>query len=776
MYFVADYSQNLNIFSGAPAGFLQAMRAFDGVKSLAMPVKAAAAGGATLFFIVPKTEGKQAFLPAFTDERLVLPPLLSLPPSDAALLLFHAPNHESFIFNSEHPQALEMLSPLKASRSDVSLLAGYFTAGGKSGGDLSGAAAAEFSAGRLHAAHYLYALAAAKNPDSRARFAAGSVLLELGLLQEAYDGLKAETDPEALLTLASIQRRAGGHQAASDLLDSIPPGTQLDERIAVEKAWLNLEAGREEEAEKAFQRLSIAAFDKAEPLSGLGAALAKNAFKAKDKGKLSAAASALRSALSAPSAPMARILFQLGNLYFRSGDMVQAEDCYRRSAMLAPAVQALGNLALTLLKTGKTAEAAAVTLKIALTHTESAARLVPQFPPAALEELFPAPKAAQAPAPEPVKPAETPPAAAPEPAPVREPAPSPTPGLAAASLEPAPLSSDRTAAKPAPKTGAPVPAPTAKAAQPQARPRIETLRDVMSAPSAPTEAESRSDAFISGAFRMASDLEDELGRKIYFNPDGLGEAEKKLRLTFIKDKVNQQTKVDMVRDCAAFLCYFLQERHKGRLIQFPDFDPWGWPMIFEQPTLKVVTYPVQRAWRLLWGGEVPEPGWLGKYSVWLTERLRAPGPLPCGLEAAKKRIMSHAERLTDSATEHRRMMVLASSLPETSGIELGRSGLFKLEEALKNNFKPDIPPTTDGWKLLRCYGHIFAETLARDLKGAWYNTDGEDGGWTMQFPWKTLVFPLGKVYKSAADRSSLVDYYDLLVQEKIRLQGGPTGG
>jgi len=767
MFFVADYSQNLNIFSGAPAGFLQAIRTFEGLRSLAMPVKAAETSGATLFFIIPKTEGGQSFLPAFTDERLVLPPLVSLPPADAALLLFHAPNHESFVFNAEHPQALEMLSPLRASRSDVSLLAGHFTAGGKTGGDLAGAAAAEFSSGRLHAAHYLYALAAAKNPDSRARFSAGSVLLELGLLQEAYDGLKAETDPEALLTLASIQRRAGGYQAASDLLASIPPGTQLDERVAVETAWLDLEAGREEEAEKAFQRLSTAAFDKAEPLAGLGAALAKNAFKAKDKGKLSAAASALRSALAAPSAPMARILFQLGNLYFRSGDMVQAEDCYRRSAMLAPAVQALGNLALTLLKTGKTAEAAAVTLKIALTDTESASRLVPQFPPAAIEELFPAPKAAPAPAPETVKPAEPPPAAAQAPLPAAAPAPATVAGLAAASLEPAPLSSDRTGAKPA---AAP------KAEQPAQRPRIETLRDVMSAPSAPTEEESRGDAFISGAFRMASDLEDELGRKIYFNPDGLGEAEKKLRLTFIKDKVNQQTKVDMVRDCAAFLCYFLQERHKGRLIKFPDFDPWGWPMIFEQPNMKLVTYPVQRAWRLLWGGEVPEPGWLAKYSVWLTERLRAPGPLPCGLEAAKKRIMSHAERLTDSATEHRRMMVLVSSLPETSGIELGRSGLFKLEEAIKNNFKPDIPPTTDGWKLLRCYGHIFAETLIRDLKGVWYNTDGEDGGWSLQFPWKTIVFPLGKVYKAAADRSGLVDYYDQLMQEKIRLQGGPTAG
>ncbi len=755
--------------AGEEKAFLQGLPALAGAGSFCLPIAPSAAGDATLFALVP-AGGQPPALQAFTEGSAPPPPLLRLPAAEAAVLLFHAHRYERFAFDPGS------VSGLSCGRNEVSLLAGCFLAGGLASGDLAGAAAAEFSAGRLHSAHYLYTLAWARNPASRAGFGAAAAQLELGLLQEAYDRLKAETDPEARLTLASVRRRAGELKEAAEVLSSIPSDGRLDERKSLEAAWLDLESDRDAEAARAFQKLAIASFEKAEPLSGLGAALAKEAFKNKDKGRLSAAVAALRSALSAPSPGMARIQVQLGSLYFRSGDMAQAEDCYRRAAALAPSLQAQANLVLALLKNGKAGEAAAATLRIALTDPEAAARLTAQFSQGSLASLFPAPAAPERPA------QEAAPAAAPPPAPPAAPAaPAPPPlltgtmpGLAAASLSPADLKPTITGRMPGqgrPRRQEPEPLP----APPPAAPQIVTLRDIMDSPTAPTEAESRKDDFISGAFRLASALEDELGRKIYFNIDGLAEAEKKLRVVFIKGKAGQQARIDLVRECSAFLCYFLQERHKGRLIKLPDFDPWGWPMIFEQPNLKVTTYPVQRVWRLLWSDDVPAPGWLGGYSVWLTERMRAAAPLPCGLEAARKRIMSHAERLTDTATEHRRMMVLNSSLPETSGIELGRSGLIKLENALHNNFKPDIPPTTDGWKLLRCYGHILAATLMKDLKGYWYNTDGEDGGWAMQLPWKTIVFPIGKVYKAAADRESLVEYYDALLAEKVRLQGGPSG-
>ncbi len=782
-----------NIFAGAPALFLDAVKAFAAVPSLSLPLRRESAGGAALHSIAPYPDGGAERLPAFTSPSLLSPPLATVPSAEAALALFHAPNHDLFIFNPRHPQAAGSPAPLRATRRDVSLLAGFLAAGEKAAGDPASAAAAERAAGRLHAAHYLYAAAAARNPASRARFALNFVLVELGLLQEAYDAVKDDGDPEASLALAMIYRKTGDTQSAAKLLASLPQGSALEELRETELAWVALESGRGAEAEKVFRRISASAFEKAEALSGLGAALAKSAFETKDKAKFAEAAGTLRSALFSPSQASSRIAFQLGNLYFRAGDFAQAEACYRSSAAAAPAVQTLGNLGLTLLRNGRLQEAAAVTLRIALTDPASAARLAAQFPKGSVAGLFPepAPQPAPAPAARPAplpaeqpapEPSSTPPAAAgpaavpPDapaiPAAFRKPAAAPAQAapLQEASLAPSqpqqPAPSGRTAApapQPAPAAAGPAPAPAVK---------IETFSDIMAAPGAPTEAESRKDDFISRAFQLASDLEDETGRKVYFNADGLAEAEKKLRLTFLKAAA-QQRKIDMVKDSAAFLCYFLQERHKGRLMKLPDFDPWGWPMVFELPNFRLTTYPVQRVWRLLWEENVPEPGWLSKYAAWVADRLRAPAPLKSGVTAVKGGLLSHPERLADTATEHRRMLVLASSLSETAGIETGRSGLYKINDALRANFRPDIPPTADGWKLLRCYGHLLAATLIKDFKASWYNTDGEDGGWSLQTPWKTCVFPLGKVYKTAANGGDLVEYYDALLAEKTRVQGGP---
>jgi hypothetical protein len=307
---------------------------------------------------------------------------------------------------------------------------------------------------------------------------------------------------------------------------------------------------------------------------------------------------------------------------------------------------------------------------------------------------------------------------------------------------------------------------------PQA-PEIETLQDVVYSQLANSSQGSGSDDFNSRAFRLSSALEDELGKKVYFNLDGINEVEKKLRLTFIKARANQQACHEMVKNAAAFLCYFLQERHKGHLLKFPDFDPWGWPMILEQPGVRLTTYPVYRVWRLLWEEKVPEPGWLSKYVDWLAGRLKTTSVPPCGAAAARGKIMSHPQRLDDAAAEHKRIMVLASSLPETSHLEFGRTGLMKLESTIKNNFKPDIPPTADGWRLLRCYGHILAEVMIKDFKAAWYNVDGPDGGWSMRLPWKTFIFPIGKVYKTASTRGDLGEYYDVLLGDKVRSHAGP---
>lgn len=801
---MAESNPNANIFEGAPQRFLDALPLLAGLPALALPARGESSAGAWLHSLTDFTVEGHPALAAFSEAALVEPPLISQAPAEAALLFFHAPLHDIFVFNPQHPQCHYRCAPYRATRRDMSLLAGHMKAAAKGlPSDPAGQAAGDLATGSLHSAHYLYALADARSPASRAKYSMCSAMVELGLLQDAYDLLKADWDPEARLLLAVILRKTGSAAEARKILAGLDQVAPLAERRAVESAWLDLDEGRDDEAQRAFQRLSTSAFDKTEALAGLGAALSKTAFKTKDKGRLAAAVTALRSALVTPSPASCRIFFQLGNVYFRSGDAAQAEACYRRSAALAPAVQALANLALTLVKTGKLEEAAAVTAQVALTDPASAKRLAAGFPKERLAQLFPPPPPAQdrstpvlvrqapavpqpepapAPRPEPqLPPAGQPPApaAAPRPAPAQQPAPeqksgldaagggytfinpaAPPPAAAPSLLEPArPRDSSvsgRTAGKPAPA--------------PQQPPvRFETTRDVLSSHAEPTEAESRQDDFISRAFRLASDLEDELGRKVYFNLDGLSEAERRLRMQFLKARNNPQANIETVKSCAAFLCYFLQERHKGRLIKLADFDPWGWPMVFESPGNKVTTYPVQRAWRLLWEEEVPEPGWLARYSQWLADRVKLPPPVS-GAAAAKGRVASHPERLADSAAEHRRMLVLITSLPETSHIEIGRTGLIKLENAIKTSFKPNIPPTADGWKLLRCYGHLLAAVLIKDFKAAWYNTDGEDGGWSLQMPWKTMVFPIGKVYKTATSRDDLGAYYEALLAEKLRHQ------
>ncbi len=799
---------NINIFAGAPDRFLDALPLFAGVQGTAIPVRPESAGEAVFYTVAGIDEGGRQTLAAFTSETLVAPPFIRRSLPDTALLFFHSPCGEAFIFNPRHPQSIGEAAPLRASRADMSRLAGFAKSGAAAaGGDAARLADGELGLGNLHSAHYLYALAAARNPASRAGLRMCAAMIELELLQEAYDLLKSDWDPEAKMLLAVILRKTGSLAEARNTLDGLAGAATLAERRALEYAWLDLEEGREEEARKAFQRLSASAFDKTEALSGLGAALARTAFRAKDKGRLAEAAQALSSALVTPSPLSARIFLQLGNLYFRSGEYAKAEPCYRRSAALAPSVQALANLALALLRTGKHAEAAAVTAQVALTDLAAAKRLAGEFPKGRAAEFFrPQEQTATVPEPDRPKPAAPPAPAATPPAPQRPdsfrrteappepptppapaaaafkpPAPPGRPADASIPIHPAFLSKSgrESAQKPAEEVSLAPARPKDASASGRSRPetlpeqrpevKIETLRDVM-AGSGPTEEESRRDDFISGAFRLASDLEDELGRKIYFNLDGLSEAEKHLRLQFIKTKTSAQGNVNMVRNCAAFLCYFLQERHKGRLLKFPDFDPWGWPMVFEIPGHKFISYPVQRVWRLLWEDTVPEPGWLAKYAAWISDKMKETSPPVCGAAAVRIKAMSHAERLADAQTEHKRMMVLVSSLDETSHIEIGRSGVTKIEQAIKASFKPDIPPTSDGWKLLRCYGHLFAAILAKDLKAAWYNVDGEDGGWSMRMPWNTFVFPLGKIYKTASSRGDLGAYYDALLSEKLRYQ------
>ncbi|MBU2572968.1 MAG: tetratricopeptide repeat protein [Elusimicrobia bacterium] len=701
--------------------------------------------------------------------------------------------------------------------------------------DFESAAKNEADLGNLHRANYFTEVLTAQNPGHAPIGFYADILINLGLFQEAYEYARNVADPEFYCCLAEIHRKTGDLDTPRRLLEKIPAGSPFSERKELELAWLSFEEGGFPAARDIFKKLSENSFLKTEGLFGLGVTLSTNALKNKNRKELSEAVNIFNAALKSPSPLSSKIFFHLGNIHFRTGNYGDAETCYRSSAGLWPAIQSKANLCLALIKTGNLREAAALINEIALTDLNSGSRLAAELPPiqgpaliknsreieTSVREPLSPPQPSGPPAiqssikqngepnavhrPQPSAPPE--PAAAPvteqhktadifksrkaessSASPGGQAAPPPSPavpgGQAAPALSPArektaasleaamPKISNRTTRPPAadkPEVKQPAPdMPAAK--QPARESDTETFEGAIESTLPPTIEESKKDDFLGRAFKLASALEDGFNKKVYFNADGLAEVEKKLRLTFIQARQNPQDAIEIVKDCSAFLCYVMQERLKGRLIKFLDFDPWGWPLIIAAPK-RVVTYPIERVWKLLWQESLPEPGWLTKYLQYVQDELDAQNLKPQGVAAVQSKSSSHPERLTDAQTEHKRIMLLVSTLAETNNIELGRSGLVRLETVLKNNFRPDIPPTTDGWKLLRCYGHILAEIIMKDLQASWYNVDGNDGFWSMQLPWKTFIFPLGKIYRTASHRDSLTAYYDALLENKLRYSG-----
>ena len=622
--------------------------------------------------------------------------------------------------------------------------------------------------GNLHRANYLASELLAGNPAAPPCGAYAETLIGLGLLQEAYDYVKAFQTPDFFCYMASILRLSGDPAKARQWLAKVPAGTPFEDKKKLELAWLALEEDKPDEALGAFRSLAKNSSEKTGALFGMGVTLAKKAAAGPSPAEAGEILTTFSSALNLPSPLLPDIFIQLGNLNFRGGKYAEAATCYRKAAELRPTIQAKANLGLALLKTGSFQEAAALINEIALTDLNSAGRLAAQLSPETALKLLEAarqhrdtPQSGGPAAQPPIRPAAQLPS---------RPTDDPAAGTATVSLEaakPRNVISGRTARPP---ESAPAPAPREPEAPKPAPVIMESLMDAAGAAPMPTEAETRKDDFMGRAFKLASSLEEEFNKKIYFNAAGLAEAEKKLRLTFMQARQNPQEAIETVKDCAAFLCFLLQERHTGRLIKMPDFDHWGWPVVFEAPR-HLVTYPIQRAWKLLWQGEsVPEPGWLAKYLHYLEDELSAgKAEKPQGAAAVRGKLMSHPERIIDAQTEHRRIMILTTTLEETRYIELGRSGIVRLEKALKDNFRPDIPPTADGWKLLRCYGHILAEVIIKDFKASWYNVDGNDGLWSMLLPWRTFIFPIGKIYKAASTGESLSEYYNALLAEKLKV-------
>jgi len=697
-------------------------------------------------YTIPKmvlSDGRET-LPVFTDDRLLDAPYVYKNTVEFLYHIFYSGGSGLFSFNPPFKKEFpgkEILLDLNT----VSLITGFLQCEEeKERGP--GSALKALNSCQFHKANYL----AFKNINSGMDpFVYSEIFSMIGFYEKAVELIKTAANDNSLLAQARIKRMQGDLRGSAEMLNRIK-----DENLVwgknMEYAWIHLLTGNVPQAQKIFSQLSGGAF-KQEALFGNAIALLSQQNLGKET--VAEAVTLLSSAAAMEGKNRLNILIYLGNLFFNMQDFIKAEDCYLKAFYSNPAPHITSLIGMAEIKRGKLKEAMGKANQCAIFDINSAVRILSALPPDYLsndnsvspEIMEPEEKAPESRAANPKEKN-------------RETQASPSGGEA--SMEPADISA-RTAQR----------LKDEKNAKPgKAGVDFETNYETFSSIGKKTGGTepSAGPGFLSRALTLASRLEEEFNKKIYFNYEGLTDIERKLRLTFIQEKLDQMEAIETVKDCSAFLCFFLKERFKARLMEYEDFDPWAWPIVINAGNSEVASFAIARIWQLLWTNKLPDQGWLLKYIQFLSNELaEASTARVAGLEAVKNKTRSHPEKIMDALMEHRKNIILASSLDETRDIELFRGGISKIDKALRENFKPGVPPTTDGWRLLRCYGHIFAEILMKDFKGTWFNVESNDGLWSLELPWRTYIFPVGKVYKAAANGENLLAYYDKLSSEKL---------
>lgn len=263
------------------------------------------------------------------------------------------------------------------------------------------------------------------------------------------------------------------------------------------------------------------------------------------------------------------------------------------------------------------------------------------------------------------------------------------------------------------------------------------------------------------AFSFSRILEEEFNKKVYFNYEGIDDIERKLRLTHMTE-IPENEKNEVIKLSSAFLLFFLKERFKAKIIKYSDMDMWSWPAVIKNKSdMELVTYPAARAY-LIDSPTLPEQGWLRKYINYLSEFMNLKEDPPAGSLAVKNNIKSNEQKIFDAKIEHKKILLVSQDIEESSNIPHNSSALHRLETEIKKRYKPQIPPTTEGWKILRCYAHIFLEMIIKDFSPEWYNTEKNDGLWSFKISQDTFIFPIGKVYKAASAGESLSEYFETL--------------
>ncbi len=606
----------------------------------------------------------------------------------------------------------------------------------------------KFNSGDFHSANYISSVLASQGKIKEMFTIYPQILINLQLYQNAYDFLKnAEKNSLVNYYLAQIYRNVGETAKAKAPLSKITEPFMLA-RKELEVGWSNLHAGNFDEAESAFKSLLVKPETQNEAHFGLSTTLFKKGMANNDSAFIKNALNVLGKIAGNETPLKAQIYFLLGNIFFALRKYEEATKAYMNSINVFPVMPSFLNLANTYVKLNKYNLALKIALDMALVDFSSAKKIFLQLPEKFLKEsslIHPEVKEEQTTG---------------EYKSIYDLKKSPSPPNKSEretdNAEEQPAASLSPSEPACPKDNDKLYVSRSKESETEASPASGILPQRFNV--------GKRDEFFSRAFDFASRLEDEHEKKIHFNLDGINEVEKKFRISFVNYELDSQEKINLVLDCSSFLCFMLKEKHKGNLFKFEDFDPWSWPMTFLNSDL--VTYPVERFWRVLWEEKVPEPGWITKYVQYVSSRALISQAEIFGEKAVRKKIRSHPERIKDAETEHKKMLVLCSTIEEMQHIKISQSGVLEIEKSISQNFKPQTPPTSEGWKILRCYGHLFAEILIKEFKCSWFNVDGEDGMWSMHTPWMTFFFPLGKIYKVAAVGESLTEFYAHLINEK----------
>jgi len=685
---------------------------------------------------------KNEALPVFTDPQLLNYPYVSKPALDFLLYIFSSIKKGVVLFNPPMKENYS-IKQVTLDLYSISLIIGFLQC--LSDNDCDDPAVL-FNKGFFHKANYL----CFKNFSKIDPFLYSMILVMLGFYERALDIGKAIKDDRIYILEATIKKINGDYKGALEVIENIK-----DEKFSVEKniqlAWIELLSGRPDNAKKIFNKFSGGIF-KQEAFFGLAVSILSD--KNLNRESLSLAIRYLSDAINMDGKDKISIMLYLGNLYYNLQDYIKAEDFYYKAFYLNPSTYIMSLIGMSEAKRGKNKESIIKGNLISIFDINSGIKVFSALPSDYLsndktidedivfEEKIETPPIIQNIQENQEVKKET--------------------YLDEASLEPADISSRKLPKEKKEET---------KQNKTNVISVYETfssmgeknINDINKTNKAPSE------SFISRAVSFASALEEEFGKKIYFNYEGLTDIERKLRLTFIQKNLDQVEAIETVKNCSAFLCYFLKERYKGKLIEYDGFDPWSWPMIIPISNTEILTYPIARVWKILWTNSLPDQGWILKYTQYLTNEMESANKNKVyGLEAVRTKIRSSAEKIFEAEIEHKKTLTLASSLNETKDIEIARTGIIKIEKFIKEKFIHGNAPDIDGWRLLRCLGHIFTEILIKDFKALWFNVEGNDGVWSMELPWGSFIFPIGKVFKSAAKGESLTEYYDKLLSDRLK--------